>query len=90
LAPTWTSSAKEAVGTAYSTSSRVWFTLANGIITECYYPTIDHPQIRDLQFLVTDGHTFFHEEKRDMLSKVEPIEGHTLGYSVLNTEPGAR
>lgn len=39
--------------------------LAEGIVTELYYPTIDRPQIRDLQFLVTDGKTFFHEEKRD-------------------------
>jgi len=54
LPPAWTPSTKEAVGTAYSTASRVWFTLADGIITECYFPTIDHPQIRDIQFLVTD------------------------------------
>ncbi len=90
LPPTWTSSAKEAVGTAYSTASRVWFTLANGIITECYYPTIDHPQVRDLQFLVSDGQTFFHEEKRDMLSEMEPIEGHTLGYFLINKDPSGR
>jgi len=90
LAPTWTSSAKEAVGTAYSTASRVWFTLANGIITECYHPTIDHPQVRDMQFLVTDGQTFFHEEKRDMLSEMKPIEGHTLGYSLVNKDPAGR
>jgi glucoamylase len=90
LPPAWTASTKDAVGTAYSTAARVWFTLADGIITECYYPTIDHPQIRDIQFLVADGRTFFHEEKRDMLSKMEPIDGHTLGYSLISEDPAGR
>ena len=33
---------KIAVGTAYSTSSRVCYTLDPGCVTEVYYPTIDH------------------------------------------------
>jgi GH15 family glucan-1,4-alpha-glucosidase len=64
LPPRWTRGAKEAVGTAYSSSSRVWYTVAAGVLTECFYPTIDTPQIRDLQFLVTDGHTDW--QKRDV------------------------
>ena len=32
--------------------------LWNGIITEVYYPTVDRPQLRDLQYLITDGKTF--------------------------------
>jgi glucoamylase len=90
MAPRWASSAKEAVGTAYSSGSRVWFTLADGILTEVFYPTIDRPQIRDLQFLVTDGKTFFQEEKRDLLTEVDPIERHTLGYRVTNSDPNQR
>src|SRR5207244_8265752 len=66
MPPRWTSSSKEGVGTAYSTSSRVWFTISHGILNEIYFPTIDHPQIRDMQFLVTDGKSFFHEERRDL------------------------
>lgn len=31
--PTWTSGAKEAVGTATATESKVWFTLQGGIMT---------------------------------------------------------
>ncbi|HST76928.1 MAG TPA: hypothetical protein VLN58_00410, partial [Verrucomicrobiae bacterium] len=37
IPPTWSSSSKDGVGTAYATSSRVWFTLAHGIVTEIYY-----------------------------------------------------
>lgn len=58
IPPKWTSSSKEGVGTAYSTSSLVWFTLSHGILNEIYYPTIDRPQIRDLEFLITDGESF--------------------------------
>lgn len=55
IEPRSTHGAKLAVGTAYSTSSRVWYTLDAGCVTEVYYPTIDTPQIRDLQFLFTDA-----------------------------------
>jgi len=64
----------------------VWFTLSHGILNEVYYPTIDRPQIRDLQFLITDGATFCHEEKRDLDSEIECIEPYTLGYRVTSRE----
>ena len=69
IVPKWTHGGKDGVGTAYATSSRVWFTLWNGIITESYYPTIDTPQIRDLQYVITDGKSFFHEERRHLRSQ---------------------
>jgi glucoamylase len=55
IAPRWTHANKDGVGTAYSADSRVWFTIWNGVVTEVYNPTIDRPQIRDLQYLITDG-----------------------------------
>ena len=70
IEPKWTHGGKDGVGTAYAASSRIWFTLWNGIITEVYYPTVDHPQIRDLQYLITDGKTFFQEEKRHLSRNV--------------------
>jgi glucoamylase len=82
IPPRWTRSAKDAVGTAYSTSSRVWFTCSVGVLNEAYYPTIDRPQIRDLQYLLTDGATFCHEERRHMESTTEWIEHHTLGVKI--------
>ena len=39
--------------------SRVWYTIGEGILNEIYYPTIDSPQIRDLQYLITDGERSF-------------------------------
>ncbi len=81
----WTRSDKQAVGTAYFAGSRLWFTLAAGIISEVYYPTIDRPQIRDLQYLVTDGETFFHDERRHTTCKIEQLSNHSLGFRLTNT-----
>jgi len=82
LLPRWTSSAKDAVGTAYSSSSRTWFTISHGILNEIYYPTIDRPQTRDMEFLITDGETFFHEEKRDLDQEFAYIDADALGVRI--------
>jgi glucoamylase len=84
MPPRWTRGAKEAVGTAYSSASHVWYTIAAGILTEVFYPTIDTPQIRDLQFLVTDGRTFFHDERRNTRSTVECLDDVALGFEIVN------
>ena len=88
--PRWTHGGKDGVGTAYAASSQIWFTLWNGIITEVYYPTVDRPQLRDLQYLFTDGKSFFHEEKRHLKSKFERLSHHTLGYRCTNSDPEGR
>jgi len=90
LPPRWTRGAKEAVGTAYTTASRVWYTLAAGILTEVYYPTIDTPQIRDLQFLITDGATFFHDERRNTRQTVECVDEASLGFDIVNAARNGR
>jgi len=90
LPPRWTSSVKDAVGTAYSASSRLWFTCSHGIVNEIYHPTIDHPQIRDMEFLVTDGETFFHEEKRELLTSFEYIHPEAMGIRYINRDPDGR
>lgn len=90
LDPRWTQASKDGVGTAYSTSSNIWFTIWNGVVTEVYHPTVDRPQIRDLQYLISDGKSFFHEEKRHLESRVEPMWTHGLGYRIINSDPQGR
>jgi glucoamylase len=90
IAPRWTRSAKDAVGTAYAGSSRVWFTVGRGILNEVYFPTVDRPQIRDLQYLVTDGATFFHDERRHLTSTVEYLDPHGLGVQITSVDPDGR
>ncbi len=88
--PRWTHGGKDGVGTAYAASSQIWFTLWNGIVTEVYYPTVDRPQLRDLQYLITDGKSFFHEEKRHLKSQFERLSDHALGYRCTNSDPEGR
>jgi glucoamylase len=88
--PTWTSSQKDAVSTAYSASSRVWFTVSHGTLNEIYYPTIDRPQTRDMELLFTDGETFFHEEKRDLKYDFSYIDPETPGIRLVGNDPCGR
>jgi len=88
--PRWTSSKKDAVSTAYSASSRVWFTVSHGTLNEIYYPTIDRPQTRDMELLFTDGETFFHEEKRDLEYDFHYIDKDAPAVRVVGTDPGKR
>jgi glucoamylase len=81
----WTSSSKSGVGTAISRQSRLWFTVSHGIINEIYYPNIDRADTRDFELLVTDGSSFFSEEKRDTEHKIEPLAQGTPGYRLTNT-----
>ncbi len=77
----WSPADKEGIGTAYSRGSRTWFTIWHGILTEIYYPTVDRPQLRDLQFLFSDGNGAFLEEKRDFDYKIErilPSQGYRI------------
>ena len=90
LPPRWTSSEKQTVGTAYSASSRVWYTIAHGILNEIYYPTIDRPQVRDFGFLISDGETFFHEEKRDLDRSFEYLDREALGVRLTSRDPLGR
>ncbi len=87
MEPRWTHGGKDGVGTAYAASSRIWFTFWDGIVTEVYYPTVDRPQLRDLQYLITDGKSFFHDEKRHLKSKLECLPDHGLGYCCTNSDP---
>src|SRR5437588_4798557 len=63
-APTWTSSAKDIVGSSLG-PARLWFTVGFGIVNEVYYPRVDIPQIRDLGFIVTGADGFWSEVKRN-------------------------
>src|ERR1700733_14338376 len=49
---------KDCVGTARNTTSKVWFTVADGVLSDTYWPTIDATNVNTLQDLVTDGHSF--------------------------------
>ena len=90
IEPKWTHGSKQGMGTAYSTASKVWFTLWNGTVTEVFYPTIDKPQLRDWQYLVSDGQSWFQAEKQHLDTSIEQLDCHSLGYRLTNTDPQGR
>ena len=85
IKPHWTSSAKSGVGTAIDAESRVWFSVAYGILDEIYHPFIDSATTRDFGFIVVDGLDFFSEEKRDTHHEIRPLEQGVPGYRLTNT-----
>ncbi|HEY4313492.1 MAG TPA: glycoside hydrolase family 15 protein [Pirellulales bacterium] len=90
IPPRWTRANKEGVGTAYSDLSRIWFTMSRGTINEVSFPTIDRPQIRDLQYMVTDGETFFHDGRRHAHHVSTCLAPNTLGYRITTHCPQGR
>ena len=90
MPPRWSHSNKDGIGTAYSADSRLWYTVWRGIVTEVYFPNIDRPQLRDLQLLLTDGASFFHEEKRDLRAHIDRMGKDTLAYRSTAQDPGGR
>ena len=86
----WTSSSKSGIGTAVSRDSRVWFTLSHGILNEIYYPRVDNACTRDLGFIVTDGQTYFSEEKRHARSETSQVAPGIPAYRIRNTASDGR
>jgi glucoamylase len=86
----WTSSAKSGIGTALNLHSRVWFTTSHGILNEVYYPRVDQACTRDMGLMVTDGRSYFSEEKRHCRFENAPIEPGVPVYELTNTELGGR
>src|SRR5205814_5153172 len=64
---------KDCLGTARNTTSKVWFTIANGVLSDVYYPTVDNTNVETMQFIVTDGQSFTDLQTRDMTYSVEPL-----------------
>jgi glucoamylase len=57
---------KDCLGTAAGTGSKVWYTVAGGVLSDVYEPTIDNTDVSTLQYIVTDGSTFSDLQTRDM------------------------
>src|SRR5260370_1080826 len=57
---------KACAGTAAGRASKVWYTVAGGVLSDVYEPTIDNTDVSTLQYIVTDGATFTDLQTRDM------------------------
>src|SRR5690349_11213887 len=57
---------KDCLGTAANRGSKIWYTVAGGVLSDVYEPTIDNTDVSTLQYVVTDGATFTDLQARDM------------------------
>ena len=70
--PTWATAKKDMVGTSLG-PARLWFTVAQGIVTEVYFPRIDIPQLKNMGFIVADDQGFWQE--------LRMLPGYTLDFA---------
>ncbi len=76
---------KDCLGTATSDRSRVWFTVAGGVLSDVYSPTSDNTNLDTLQYLVSDGHSFTDLQTRDMTYTVRPLDRTGMSCQVIAT-----
>jgi glucoamylase len=87
----WAPSAKDFLGTSASDVSRVYFSGAEGILTEVFYPTLDRVQNVDLQFLVTDAaKTWGDEERQQKLHKITQVNKRSMVWQATTTDDDGR
>ena len=76
---------KDCLGTARTTTSKVWYTVANGVLSDVYYPTVDNTNAETLQYVVTDGATFTDLQTRDMSFSVRGLDSSGMECRVTAT-----
>lgn len=88
--PHWESGRKVGVGRACNAINRVWFTVGEGILNEIYYPRPDQPCTKDAGLLITDGHSLFSEEKRDVKTELHWAAPGVPALRLTNTHRDGR
>lgn len=82
----WATAGKQAVGTSASLESKVWFTLAQGVMTEVYYPDVTVANVHLLQFVVVDPKTKTVEtEQDDATHEISVVRPDSLTFQQVNT-----
>src|SRR5438270_5677652 len=89
-AATWTPANKEGFGTAQGAASKVWYTLQDGRLTEVYYPDLGTPGVRDLEFIVSDGHSFAERAFESSTHLIRLVDPNSLTYQQVDTEQSGR
>jgi glucoamylase len=79
----WPTAAKNGFGTSNTLASKVWFTLADGVMTEVFYPTLDMPSVKTLQFRVVMD-TKIENEVDDTLHRLDLPNPSSLMFRQVN------
>ncbi len=104
-ASTWSYSGKTGIGTSYETYtqgryqdsggsgtiSKVWFSIAQGVLTETMYGLIHQAQLQEAQLFI-QGENFLDEEKKDTISSISYLttddkgRPSSLAYKIVNRD----
>ena len=68
----------------------MWFTVANGVLSDVYFPTNDNTNDETLQYVVTDGSTFTDLQTRDTTYTVQAPDDRALTCRVTTTAKSGR
>lgn len=81
---------KDCLGTSRGTQSKTWFTVAGGVLSDVYYPTVDNTEVESLQYVVTDGSTFTDLQTRDTTYTVQALDPSGMTCRVTSTARSGR
>lgn len=59
-------SRKDCIGTSRNRTSKIWYTVANGALSDVFAPTVDATNVKTMQYIVSDGTSFADLQTRDM------------------------
>lgn len=105
----WSYSGKTGIGTSYETYtnnqyldtgasgkiSKVWFSIAQGVLTETMFGLIHEAQLQEASFYVK-GDNFFHNEKTDTLTSIDYLDKDaqgrplSLAFKIVNKDKEGR
>ena len=109
VASHWSYSGKTGIGTSYEQYtngqyqdsgatgkiSKVWFSIAQGVLTETMFGLIHEAQVQEMQFYIK-GDNFLHEEKVDTISQTDYLDKDaqgrplSLAYKIVNRDKEGR
>ena len=82
----WATAGKQGIGTSATLESKVWFTLAQGVMTEVYYPDVTTANVHLLQFVVVNPKTKKVEtEQDDATHEIKVLRPDSLTFQQINT-----
>src|SRR5246127_343159 len=77
---------KDCFGTARNTTSKVWFTVAGGVLSDVFSPNIEATNVNTVQYIVTDGHSFADLQQRDMTYSLASPDRSGMVCQVTSTD----
>src|ERR1700733_5361775 len=81
---------KDCFGTARNTTSKVWFTVADGVLSDVFSPTIENSNVNTVQYIVTDGKSFADLQQRNMTYRVSSPDRSGMVCRVVSTDVSHR